>query len=226
MKTISFVMTGPPSVEAGAFVKIVDDEGNPVDVGWWEHDGQYHRYTMPVELVPRLVLPAGRIAEPYGDDPTIQAIYKRERDRALHEPIDFSRAEAGSRVLQETIAESDAIAARRRRKEQVASAQKKVLGASAAPAEAPAHWETCPSCRNKFDPAKDELMACGQCGEDRSTACCMPNPTQPCLDCQAQKPDPDEADATFAAPPGDALFDGKFRGKDGGVSEADDEEDQ
>lgn len=133
----------------------------------------------------------------------------------------LQKSAEGQNVLGEIIRESDAIAARRRRKEQIASAPKKAQPDPSA--AAPSHWEACPGCQGKFDPAKDELMACSGCGEDRSTACCLKDPTQPCADCQALKPELGEEDA-FAAPPSSALFDGRFRGKDGQESSATDEE--
>lgn len=204
-RTLSFIMTGPPTLDAGTFVSIVDDEtGQPIEPGWWQHDGTHWRYYLPYEFAPRLVTPP----------PTASV------SDAL------SRAAAQPPEPQRIVDESDAILARQRRKTQIAGAQRRDRTTDAdgsSSAQPPAHWETCPSCQARFDPAAHELFDCPNCGESKCTSACMPDPTRPCVDCQALDGAAEEQDQV-AAPPSGALFDGVFRSKDGRTSSADDDE--
>lgn len=192
-RTLSFIITGPPTLDAGSFVSIVDDAtGQRIDasVGWWWHDGQYHRFTMPYEFAPRLVT-----APP---------------ESSISESI--TRVSAKSPELQQIIDESDAIALRKRRRSQIDGAKRKEAP-TAAPADnapAPAHWERCPSCTTPIDPSAHELMDCGNCGESKCTAACLPNPVRPCVDCQALDGAAEEQEQV-AAPPSGRLFDNQFR---------------
>lgn len=197
-RTLSFIITGPPTLAIGTFVAVVDDEtGASVDAGWWQHDGTHWRYSMPYEFAPRLVTapPDSNLSDSL---PREIAVPQDGRDPRL----------------QQIVRESDAILANRRRLKEA------VKAAASAPrkedlqqaATIPAHWESCPSpgCHKRFDPATNELLTCSNCGEDRSTACCLPDPVRPCLDCQALGGAAEENEMV-GAPPAGALFDGVFR---------------
>ena len=197
-RTLSFIITGPPTLDVGTFVAIVDDEtGASVDVGWWQHDGAHWRYSMPYEFAPRLVTPppASSVSSTVGS---------------------MRSATSSDPELQALIGQSDAISARQRLRERVRNAPRKdaaqeaAATTAAASAPVPAHFELCGNCRQRFDPGVHELLACGNCGEDRCTANCLPDPVRPCLDCQALEGAAEENELV-GAPPSGPLFDGVFR---------------
>jgi len=85
-----------------------------------------------------------------------------------------------------------------------------------------------------FD-SQDEVLACPSCGHEKCTRACMPNPTEPCVDCKALEASPDEggydaaatnrqrlarAEVDGARALGARLFDGKFRPDPKAVAEA------
>lgn len=202
-RTLSFIITGPPTLDAGSFVAIVDDAtGQPIEPGWWQHDGTNWRYYLPYEFAPRLVS-----APP---------------ESSISDSI--SRAAAKSPELQKIIDESDAISARNRLRERVRGANRKEQTAADQSAAAPAHWERCPSCTQPVDPSRHELMDCGNCGESKCTAQCMPDPVRPCVDCQALAGAAEEQEQV-AAPPSGRLFDGQFRPDPKAVARAQEDSD-
>lgn len=159
---IEIIFTGPPDpARALQLVRIVDDQGNDVKVGDFYHDGEYWRYQIPVELVPRMVVPKLR-------------------------QLGLSAETQQAQIEQLHKMESAAQARRRALKERVTGSPRK---GESAPMPAipspPTDWEPCPSCKVKFDPREHAVQSCPQCGEDKCTAACLPNPTQPCVDCQA-----------------------------------------
>lgn len=197
MRTVAFVVTGPPTADIGAFVEVVDDEGMKVEVGWWERRGANWAYVMPVELVPRLIVPPPAEAEK-----TYQYQYRTRDGLGVVDPL----ADEGQRAM-------SALDARAALKERVRNARKKeVAPVTVTSTDIPAHWPACPGCQSRFDPAKDELLDCGNCGESRSTACCLPDPVRPCADCDALAAAGEEQGLVdeSAAPPAGRLFDGKF----------------
>lgn len=195
MRTVRFVMTGPPTTDAGSFVGIVDDDGQPVSVGWWQHDGAHWVYVMPVRMVPELVVPN---AESMGMPQAASIV------STATEPIPPSVAHVPN--------ESALQRQRRMLKERVKGAAKKEIATVATtndqPVAVPANWEKCPSCGKPFDPQKDELMDCSRCSEPKCTRECLTNVVEPCVDCQALEPDKHDDDDA-AAPPASALFSGK-----------------
>lgn len=178
MKTqyIEFVFTGPPQADLGQFVQVIDDRGEPVSIGGWYHDGQHWRYQIPVELVPRLIVP-GRY------EPTDPAI------------CPCGNAEHTLEAKAASVA-NDALAMRRKLKERVL-AQKQ----AAAPVVGD-DWQLCPECHERFDPRKDDLVDCPNCSEPRCTAKCLPDPAGPCLTCQALEAGPEEGGYDPRAKPG------------------------
>lgn len=205
MKTVRFVMTGPPTADAGSFVGIVDDDNNPVSVGWWEHDGEHWVYVMPVRMVPELIVASGQ-------SETGQHVDDQSVGQSVLQPP--QRGAVGQ-------TESLAMRKRRELKERVKGMVKKEVGAAADPvAVVPPHWELCPGCSQKFDPQKDELLDCSLCGDSKCTARCMPNPVDPCLDCQALIPEKGEGFDRSVAPPNATLFDDKFHADPKAVARA------
>lgn len=199
MKTIHFVMTGPPAADAGSFVKIVDDSGNPVDVGWWQHDesdGLWH-YIMPVRMVPELMVEQGQDG-PSIDEATSRHIRRTEPLRLPSDDLD--PGQAGRAALREKL-----------KGRQAAAAPKTIEP----PAPTPIGHIPAPCCGTPYNPA-DELLDCGNCGEGKC-AKCLPNAVKPCVDCAALAASKEEnefvgdgPDAGSAAPPAGRLFDGQF----------------
>jgi len=163
-KHIEFVFTGPPQADIGQLVKVIDDNGDPIDkeIGGWYHDGQYWRFQIPVELVPRLVVPQIKYPTygdilPKGGHDAIAAVTKENEEqakrRALKEKVTAARTSAN-------VPQDD--------------------------------WLSCPECKQKFDPRKDSLIDCMNCLEPRCTAQCLPDPAGKCLVCQALEADAEE----------------------------------
>jgi hypothetical protein len=69
---VDFIFTGPPSIDVGAMVDVIDQDGNKVEAGAWHHDGAFWRYRVPVELVPRMVVPMGQIARHFSETPKLK----------------------------------------------------------------------------------------------------------------------------------------------------------
>lgn len=45
--------------------------------------------------------------------------------------------------------------------------------------------EKCPNCGHPYDPEKDTVIECLECGEEGSTACCLPaGRGVPCAKCE------------------------------------------
>lgn len=141
MRTVRFVMTGPPTADAGAFVGIFDEDGNRVEVGWWEHDGRNHVYVMPVRMVPELMTPPGV---------EVETLPARESVRS-NEPM------------------NDGLAARRALKERLAGRQKVKSEESKVESAPPGHVPA-PCCGQPHDP-NEELLDCGHCGEPKCGTC-------------------------------------------------------
>lgn len=193
MKLVSFIVTGPPERDMGTFIAIVDETGAKVDVGWWEHDGTNWRYTMPVEMVPRLSAAIEAVIKHLPIQDEIESRHQAAIADAFNDltggPTEPPLSNAGMRAKQAL-------------KDRLKNTKKKETPMPAADA-VPSHWEKCPSCDKPFDPAKDELMECGTCSESKCTRECLPDPTRPCVDCQALTPD--KGDGAFdpsATPPG------------------------
>lgn len=208
-KFIEILMTGPPSGDAPQFVGIVDDQGEPVEVGVWYHDGEHWRYQIPVELVPRMVLTAEMlegVARHVSSTPPLRDVVFRQDSISLS-------AGGGD----------DPKAQRRKLKEKVGAVKKDKQAVQPPPQD---DWPPCPSCKKKFDPRKDEILACPQCGEDKSTFCCLTNPTQPCVDCDALNDTRSDFDKTASAGDGpfaQRVFDGQLTAKPGKDEDEDDE---
>ena len=202
MKTVQFVMTGPPSAEVGSFVQIVNESGEPVDVGFWQHDGQNWRYIMPVRMVPELMVPHGQIVEdglalataritgPLGGVSVPSRTPTRQSE-------DIDQGIAGRNALREKL------------RERVKQSQ----SSSTSPAPpAPANWPVAPCCAKPFDPSS-ALVDCGHCGEGKCPEC-MPDALRGCLDCQALEAGKEENEFSgssgAAAPSASRLFDGQY----------------
>ncbi len=195
---VKFIMTGPPNADAGSFVAIVDDTGRKIDVGWWQHNGHVWEYVMPVRMVPELIPPT---QPPTYDDPKIEAAYQQAKTESMSTiapPVKRPPTQTGPALRQRL---RDKVA-RTPKKEQEANVN---VDPNTLPL--PAGHERCPSCGKPFDPTKDELMGCGKCGEDKSTACCLTDPTRPCADCEALGAAADEQEIITAPP---SVFDADF----------------
>jgi hypothetical protein len=165
---IDFVFTGPPQADIGGMIQVEDQSGNLVDAGSWHHDGVFWRYRVPVELVPRMVIA--------GDMLTTEELMRATKTRLTRETAPLEDSILSGKALSERL--NPAQDKRRALKE-------KVMNQRQQKEQDQSDWQTCPNCEKKFDPRQDDLQDCSQCGEARCTAICMPNPTQPCLDCEA-----------------------------------------
>jgi hypothetical protein len=191
VKYVKFVVTGPPTADIGAVIGVFDENNERVDVGWWQPaDDNRWEYLMPVRLVPELIAPP---------------VERIEREIAEVEAITGQPISRAAGVKPEaTISVNERM--RQQLRSRIANAPKKEKPMD------PQLTEKCPGCQQPFDPTKDEVMDCGNCSNPKSTACCLPDPTQPCLDCQALQPDPEDGvtSQNIAAPPSTRLFDDQF----------------
>lgn len=174
MQFIEIIFTGPPNPDVALqMLKIVDDRGEEVTIGEFYHDGRFWRYQIPVELVPRMIVPhspTGRL--PKADDDVPEGVRSGRVDRPYG---------------------SDAAAKRAELKERLGARPGRTRPQSAEPVP-DLETETCPNCKGKFSPKEYELLDCPKCEEKRCTKTCLPNPVDPCLDCQALNAGPEEND--------------------------------
>jgi hypothetical protein len=222
MKFIELLFNGPPSADALQFIEILDDHGNKLSgLGEFYHDGQHWRLQIPTELVPRMVVngsAAGSDADDAGD---------------VDAPAKKSTSVAKSRRGNSGGSGSSPQAQRKALKERVMGKAEQLKQSASATTPPGKDWVKCPGCKKLFDPHKDDIQSCPQCGEDLSTACCLPNPTKPCLDCDAlnDSTGPDADDDTGAPsaaasddPIHDRLFDNQVHAVPGMGDDADDDD--
>ena len=180
MKFIDLLFTGPPQADIGQYVQIADDNGQEVSIGSWLHDGVFWRYRIPVELVPRMVMPEGAEGGSAASDRWVDnaaRTYATELRKGLKEPIELQPR---------GVRHAGGVSPRDRLKQRLADTASQKHDRPPAPPVVPADWEKCPNCEKHFNPAEDELVPCPKCSEDRCTAICLPDINLPCLDCQAQ----------------------------------------
>ena len=170
---IEIVFIGPPDIDkALSLVKVVDDAGNEIKLGEWYHDGVNYRYQIPVELVPRMKVPP---VYALGLDFTVEQV---SPDR---------------KVMTSMVApESEAQRQRRALRDRLKSAKRKEPDAMPPTASPQSEWVTCKNCQQQYDPREHDVVSCPQCDKSCCTAVCMPNPVEPCLDCQALNAGPEE----------------------------------
>lgn len=189
---IEIVFVGPPDIDKALnLVKIVDDSNHEITLGEWYHDGYNWRYQIPVELVPRMKVPP---IYTRGLDFTVEQVSPdRKVMTSIGDPvISYLKERSGGE-------ESEAQRQRRALKDRVKSAPRKEPDSMPPNSSPRSEWLTCPSCRQQYDPREHDMISCPQCDKSCCTAVCMPNPVEPCLDCEALNAGP--AENGFEPPP-------------------------
>lgn len=219
-KHVDLLFLSPPDVDFPQFVDVQDEHGESVQIGEWirpDNDNPFWRLRVTTRDI---VMQLFEETERQGQEGVRPADVELNARQSRPQP---------QQRRQVVSASSDAQSGRQSLKARFAGAAKKVAPVVADKLEpAMTAPEKCPSCGEMFDAATGELADCATCGDGKCPVC-MPDVTEPCLDCQALSASPEEGgfdkSAASAAARKEAaratrgrLFDGVFHGKGGATS--------
>ncbi len=171
-KYIDLQFSCPPSLDFPTYVGTQDEGGQPITVGTWIPPGDVSPFWV-LRLTPAEVL-----MYMIADGQTVQA--PNQFPGGVVTPVPNMQAQL-----------APAPSARAALRAKLAGAKPR-RGAPVAAAIDPSLTDKCPACGKLFNPATHELLDCPGCGEGKCTLNCFGSTAEPCKDCLALVPDPDD----------------------------------